>query len=535
MPYTQEQIESLSVLYRADGVSVEQVISTLREMERRSVVRTCEYSGEVIEGEPFVIEITHWRNVPSGRHATWSFRWMRQRWVERHYFADQEAAEEFGCMQCTNCGDWFMPDHVEYEGVEVNGDWYCSYDCVHDAGWETCEWCDCWVHNDDSLYIEDGHTFCDSECANRAGWYLCERCNEWTHEHDFRTVHTGGREEEWCESCADYHAVWCDGCDELVDEDDMAYDDEDEYRCPECRGESCSCNSHSHSHARRNVQNDLGRIESWNYCPPIRLFGISPFRMGVELETDSGNDRYAYAVALDKLEGFKEHFWMTNDGSLCNGVEITSHPMDLEYHWKLYSDGLYDNISKIANEYKFVSHNSGNCGLHVSVSRDALGKSVLVQDATILKMMRLMQRFEGQFLIFSRRKREDMEQWASFKTYYDYSPKDTKVDVKGGNERVGVFQKAADFKSRENTKYRAVNICHAHHIEIRIFRGTLKWSTYFASLALVEGMARVAKVKPLEWIENVSWYDFMDEVIGKVSVDGPREMLVAYLDEKGLR
>lgn len=537
MPYTQNQIESVSILYmmqREMGMTeqtcMNDAVATLRQMEHRNTARRCEYSGEVIDGDPFVVEIVHWRIVPTGQHANWNWRWHRERSVERHYFEDQQAAEDFGCRQCDCCGEWFMPDHVEYDGVEVYDNWYCSYDCAHDSGWEECSSCETWIHEDDMLYIEGGECFCDEYCAANAGYHRCDRCEEWTHENDLYTVVSGGSAESWCEWCSGEHASYCEGCDERVDDDDMDYDEEDEYRCADCRGESCSCSSHNHAR-----YNDLGRIESWNYCPTVKLYGVDQFRLGVELETDSGNDRYAYAVALDSIEGFKEHFWMTNDGSLCNGVEITSHPMDLAYHWKLYTDGLYEEISNAANKYKFVSHNSGNCGLHVSVSRDALGKSVLVQDATILKMMRLAQRFEHQFFVFSRRKREDLERWATFKTYDDYSPKETKVNVNGGNERVGLFEKAAAFKSREATKYRAVNICHASHVEIRIFRGTLKWSTYFATLALVDGFARTAKVKTLEWVETASWYDLVEEILDRVSVEGPREMLVAYLEEKGLR
>ena len=148
--------------------------------------------------------------------------------------------------------------------------------------------------------------------------------------------------------------------------------------------------------------------------------------------------------------------------------------------------------------------------------------------------MRLCQRFENQLLVFSRRKHADLERWATFKTYGDYSEKNTKVDLKTDDRKYGLFDKARAFKENERTKYRAVNICHANHVEIRIFRGTLKWSTYFATLAFVEGLAKVSKVKPLEWVEGVSWYDFISEVVDAVSVDGPREMLREYLDEKGL-
>lgn len=527
MPYTTEQIESLSILYRANAVTVEDVVTALRECERQNTVRICEYSGEVIEGEPFVVEIVHWRNVPTGQHATWNWRWHRERSIERHYFADEEAAVAFGCRQCDGCGEWIMPEDVD-EGVDIYDNWYCSLDCAHEADWEECERCGSWIDVNDAVYIEDGHFYCDEVCAENDGWTRCERCEEWTPDNDLWTVYVNGCEESWCEWCRDDHASYCEECGEYVDEDDMAYDEDlGRDACSSCRGEGSRC-----SHYRAP---SMDSIHSWNYWPPsIKLYGTSPFRMGFELETDSGGDRYAYASELDSIEGFREHCWMKNDGSLCNGVEIVSHPMDLAYHWKLYEEGFHDAIKRSADKHGFVSHNSGNCGLHISMSRDALGKSVLVQDATILKMMRLGQRFEPQLLTFSRRTPDTMERWASFKTYGDYSPKKTKVNVKSGDVRDGVIGKAKEFKANEATKYRAFNICHASHLEVRIFRGTLKWSTFFASLAFVEGLARVAKVKTLEWVENVTWYELVDAIVEKVSVDGPREMLVAYLEEKGL-
>lgn len=537
MPYTTEQLQAVSTLFameRLMGVSeracMEDSVDTLRNMERQNVVRIDEYSGEIIEGEPFVVEHVYFRAIPTPRRHNW-WSHSRQRVVERHYYADEDNAIAAGCRRCDCCEEWVHPNQQEDgEGISVpNGDWFCSYDCAGDSGWSTCQRCGEWVHTDDEVYIENVGSFCDEWCAERAGYFRCDHCDEWTSEYDSHTVMVDGDTESWCEWCYDNHSVYCDRCDEHVHEDEISYDeDSGEYVCDSCRRDEdfddC-CSSGSCSTAR---------INSYNYCPPIKLFGTSPFRMGVELETDSGSNRMAYAGALDSIEGFNEHFWMTEDGSLSNGVEITSHPMDLAYHWKLYVGGIYGAISNAASKYGFVSHNSGNCGLHVSMSRDALGKSVIVQDAAILKMMRLCQRFENQLLVFSRRRRADLERWATFKTYGDYSEKSTKVDVKTDDRKYGLFDKARAFKENETTKYRAVNICHANHVEIRIFRGTLKWSTYFATLAFVEGLAKVSKVKPLEWVEGVSWYDFINEVVDAVSVDGPREMLREYLDEKGL-
>ena len=526
MPYTTEQLQSVSTLFTSERIGVADAVSMLREMERQSVVHLCEYSGEIIEGEPFVVETRRSRPVPSGRHATWSFRWLRQYWVERHYFADEDNAAAFGCRQCDCCGEWVMPDEAEADGVQVYDNWFCSYDCAHDNGWEECENCGSWVHEDDMVYIEDGHCFCDRYCAERAGWRECERCEEWVHEDDAFTVMCRGEEQLWCESCYDYSSSYCEECGEHVHEDEVSYDEElGEYVCDSCR--------------EGMPEPQIGR---WNYTPSvITLFGGTPGDapfMGVELETDGGHSRNEYAATLEAIERFREHWWMTDDGSLdSSGIELTSHPMTLAYHESIR--WMYDDIKAAASKFDYKSHDTGRCGLHVSIDKTWFGKTGVVQDANIYKLMRLTQRFERQLTTFSRR---TDNHWCRYNTSLDYSPSKVpfKVNLRNGlgiGEK-NVFAKSNEFMMNEREKYRAVNICHRDHVEIRIFRGTLKWSTYFASLALVDGLARVVKQHGSIWVESVNWYDLVDEIVAAVRKGGNEfsaECLENYLDEKGLR
>lgn len=526
MPYTTEQLQSVSTLFAAERIGAAEAVSMLKEMERRSVVRVCEYSGEIIEDDPLVVEVRRSRPVPHGRNEYRAWQFGLEHWVERHYFADEDNARAFGCRQCDCCGEWTMPDHDE--GVYVHEYWFCSYDCAHDSGWEECESCGCWVHEDDLVYIEDGHCFCDDYCAERAGWYRCGNCGEWTHESDSWCVRSGGVDQSWCEYCRDNNATCCEGCGDTVNDDEVAYDDQSGcYYCDDCRNDCC-CGAH---------------IESWSYTPSeIRFFSVpdaepAPF-LGVELETDGGHGREMYAAKLEGLERFKELWWMTDDGSLDDsGVELTSHPMTLAYHESVM--GLYEEIGAVAKEFGYKSHDTGRCGLHVSVDKKWFGKSPVVQDAGIYKLMRLTQRFERQLTAFSRR---TDNHWCKYCTNEDYSPSKAplKVDVRNvrGVGEGNLFAKSAMFKANEGgDKYRAVNIRHRNHVEIRIFRGTLKWSTYFASLALVDGLARVVKEHGSIWIESVSWYELVDCVIAAVRRGGngrSAECLENYLDEKGL-
>ena len=493
MPYTVSQLQSLSTSYRAGLVSAEEVVGILRGW-------TDEWSGEIIVGEGFTIY--EWR----------SYDWRTCSWTEHnpHRYSCETHAVRDGWTRCEQCDEWTHLSHCP-DAEYVEGHTFCSSDCRLDYGYRECEYCGEWVHEDDEVWVEDSGTYCSEECANRNGWYRCQRCGDWHNEYDVTTVHTRYSTENWCYNCADDYARYCEECDEYHTHG--GYNCDDEWRCENCLG--------------------TAQLHRYNYMPTIKFFGDGPLFMGDELETDSGDDRSSYIRALTEIPGFDEHFWMTEDGSLCCGVEITSHPMTLAYRWSLYEQGLYEGIASAARRYGFVSYDSGNCGLHVSVNNSFFGKSKLRQDAGKFNLMRLFQRFENQLTTFSKR---TSDRWCHYATSYDYRPKKVKVNVHSSDPFEETFMQKVDrFTSRDRDKYRAVNICHSAHVEIRIFRGTLKWSRYFASLALVEGLAYAAKNHSHEWVESVSWYGLMEEVLDHVSVEGPKQMLAEYLDEIGLR
>ena len=300
----------------------------------------------------------------------------------------------------------------------------------------------------------------------------------------------------------------------------MRRDDYGDWYCENCYQE---CGESEHLH-------------QYGYAPDvIEFFGGDPYQrdaplfMGVELETDRGCNRGAYVDELHDLDGFAEHFWMTEDGSLDNGVEITGHPMTLDYPYKLRS--LYEQIGDTARSHDFGSHDGGNCGLHVNVNRSAFGKSPKAQELNILKLVLLVLRFERQLTTFSRRRDNH---WCYYTTYGDYTTKKDVVSVNHDGQDESVFSKAHEFMCNERDKYRAVNIRHSNRVEIRIFRGTLKWETYYASLALTEGLCKAAKSHGSTWATTVSWYDLMGEVIANVSVPECAEMLREYLESKSL-
>ena len=437
-------------------------------------------------------------------------------------------------ITCDECGEimGYFSRHTgelvyryEDEVVDVNGNEFCCFDCAHEAGYHECERCGEWCDDEDMIYVEDaGYMFCDSTCANRAGYYQCDRCEEWHSDCDMRTVNVyGGREESWCEHCVDYCASYCDGCEEYFEEGEVHYHEaSDQYLCDSCEENVERDSSSNHLH-----------YYSWTPCLNFHNVGEEePLYLGVELETDGGSQRGTYCDELFALrvmgKDFEQHFYMTEDSSLDNGVEITGHPMTLKYHVTM--EPMYQAIRETALRFGFRSHDGGRCGLHVHVNQSFFGKSRIARELAYFKLLRLLQRHERQFFSFSRRTSTN---WCEYKTSRDYSPKfDERVKMRPVEEP-NAFSKAGH-AACSSFHSQCVGF-RSETLEFRIFRGTLKWHTYYACLALVDGMCRAVKVHGTEWIESVTWYDLMDEVIMRANDEFAAACLVEYLVDKELR
>ena len=413
-----------------------------------------------------------------------------------------------GWTRCEVCDEWCRTD--DCETVEVDGHVYCTNSCAYEAGYEQCRNCGEWFHyngGENGYVLGDDEAFCCGDCANEYGLRECDRCGEWTN--DVHTVVSGGVNEGWCYDCWDYHARTCEACGNWVNEDDGEYDDDDDWVCTRCQGSSTA------------------RLHEYGWTPRIEFFGDakkSPY-LGIELETDGGSARTAYVGALGGIEKFPEHFWMTRDSSLDNGVEITGHPMTLKYH---YDELLatYERISEVAHEWGFRSHDGGRCGLHVHVNRDFFGKSTDMQDLGGYKMMRLLQRFETEFVKFSRRRSTG---WCNFQTRHDYAPLNP-GEVESVSE---VMRKAGEMKYETNHS-QALNFQHSATFEVRIYRGTLKVSTFFACLGMTNGLAHVARDHSAHYVETVEWDKLMRDVVKACDEPHAREMLLDYLEAKSL-
>lgn len=77
-----------------------------------------------------------------------------------------------------------------------------------------------------------------------------------------------------------------------------------------------------------------------------------------------------------------------------------------------------------------------------------------------------------------------------------------------------------------SAKYNAVNLMHEKTVELRMFKGTLKYETYMATLEFVKNLVDISKQIPLDDIQQVTFEEIIDI--------NPTEYLIEYLRKRGV-
>lgn len=81
-------------------------------------------------------------------------------------------------------------------------------------------------------------------------------------------------------------------------------------------------------------------------------------------------------------------------------------------------------------------------------------------------------------------------------------------------------------KKGNNGRYAAVNLMNYSTIEFRLFRGTLKYNTFIATLELVDAICDLAISLTDEGMSKMSWSEFVDTIT--------EPELIQYLKERRL-
>ena len=214
---------------------------------------------------------------------------------------------------------------------------------------------------------------------------------------------------------------------------------------------------------------------------------IQELLFGVELEIDKGYDPEETA---GKLCEESEDIYCKHDGSLSNGIEIVTHPCTLSYHMNELG---WDKLCEIALDGGFKSNDTRTCGLHIHVGKYQLGSDTTERKETICKIILLVDRFWTYMVKFSRRTENQLDQWAR-RPNINMSQKSTLEDA---------MEDA--WYERNEGRYRAVNLQNRETIEFRLFNGTLKVNTIYATLQLVSNICKYAKTHSAEEVMSAQW------------------------------
>ena len=340
----------------------------------------------------------------------------------------------------------------------------------------------------ESVYEFEGNIYCE-DCLDELTVF-CDCCER----RIWRDNAEGDSYTTLCDSCYNYNYTHCEDCGRLIHNDDAYYEDDSDYPyCHDC-------------FERIQTQS----IKSYGYKPEPIFHGCGTIFYGIELEIDKGGEDNKNAkILLDYVNQDNEYIYAKHDGSLSNGFELVSHPMTLEYHLnKVDWEGLF----KKAISMGYRSHQTETCGYHIHVGRKAFGETYEEQEEVIARIVFFVESHWNELLKVSRRSTYSMERWSS---RYGLS-ENTKE----------TYQKA---KSKRLGRYCAVNIeTYQPTVELRLFRGTLRYQTFAATLQLVDEICNTCLNMNDEELEGLSWSSFV------LGIKEDKSELIQYLKSKQL-
>lgn len=424
------------------------------------------------------------------------------------------------------------------------------------SGMHTCAICGAVYDTSDMTATTDGNYVCD-DCLEDGSAFdsyeYCERCGDLTPIDEMRTVNVlvsrGQGTETWCYDCCEDHARACDDCGELWSDNyidcyevtgstgntetrdicSSCYED-DYYVCEGCGNLVSFTNAYvdecGDAYCPACCEHE-GKLKPYGKTYATNFYKISqdPYAaiglyLGVELETEATRDGCPEDLAADICDGIGEdRVECKHDGSLESGCEIVTQPMTPAYH--LGDTGIWSDVVRICHGHGATSHDNGNCGMHIHVSRSALSSDGDFSPTWCLD--RLMSTHRAAWVKFARR--SCGMSWCSI----DEQEPDTATPAR---------DKYDDWREEyHGDRYRAVNLTNSATVEWRLCRGSLNLETIRASIEMIAGLVLVcdkyadAGTDP----DGKSWGDLIADIVAELkSWDTPTGDLVSYLKRRDL-
>ncbi len=383
----------------------------------------------------------------------------------------EEKEEKKELLHCDCCGCDIDTENDEYYTTADN-ETICE-DCYYNE-YFTCEYCGAIEHIDYSYTAQDTGTMYCENCKDE--FYYCVECGEYYEKSE--NVHQLENGDYICEHCfenGDYY--YCENCGELYHCDEM-HEQNGYMYCDNCYEEGIIQDYHEHKGC-------------FDFYKTQKDFSKIPLYFGFELEVENNEQSIDNNDMAEIIDGIMQgSVVFEHDGSLNSGFEIISNPMTFNY--------IMENKAKIKKMLQelidngYTSHDARTCGLHIHLSKNYFTEN------QVDKLQFLIEKFKKELIVFSRRTSEQIQQWAKFITDY----------TETGNEAINM-----DFiKKYKNTseRYQALNLCNSDTIEFRLIRGTLKETTFFASIELMNNMARIVKRKSLKELEKITFADLIE-------------------------
>ena len=216
--------------------------------------------------------------------------------------------------------------------------------------------------------------------------------------------------------------------------------------------------------------------------------------VGVELEVESPReDPEMISDFVDELMG--NTATCERDGSLNEGFEIITQPATPA----AYCDNFkLEELCRLLDSNGCKSHDTRTCGLHVHVSRAALGASEQARDMVCAKLLVLMDKFTDELTKFARR------DWVNGR----WAPKYRNFNADGEQSTKKLLEKYKPCKD-SGDRYKALNLTNDATIEFRIFKGTLNPLALKATVLLCETMVQFCKTHTTPQVQACTWNDLV--------------------------
>ena len=419
------------------------------------------------------------------------------------------------------------------------------------------------AHCGEAITSGGAHEFADSvycdDCFNEL-FDVCEHCGDVVPKCDLQEVTVDDECEQWCGCCVDSNARICDYCGGLYSLGSLKHvSHSDEWVCLDCLDENffycggcgdyynndLACPSHHfygeyvceacyedersdeviHDYHDGPRPLNWGTRKDYNSIYDLRRQTLF---VGVELELADGGEDNSCAQEIVEAAGYyiDQSLICEHDGSLRDGFELISTTADVDYHINDYG---WRAAMAQAIELGYTSHDAGCCGLHIHMDRRYFTDSFA--DPEMKATLILVNNAEW-FQTFSRRENfgycrfpsmymeeHDVEKFTTEKFEQDKSS--------GDNHELRRLERITNHMSGHD---RALNFDGSATMEVRFNRGTLKFSTFVATLQFVQMYADAIKFCPT--FEQACQID-LAWFIKQAQKRGYKEFL-NYLDERGI-